>query len=109
MKPLRFLGNSLECLREFPEDVRHDAGYQLEQVQRGKPAKDFKPMPSVGTGVEELRVADGSGTYRVIYLARFAEAVYVLHAFQKKTRATSARDLELARIRYAALKRGRHG
>lgn len=48
MKPLRFLGNSLEGLREFPEDVRHDAGYQLEQVQRGKPARDFKPMPSVG-------------------------------------------------------------
>jgi phage-related protein len=66
-------------------------------------------MPSVGTGVEELRVSDDSGTYRVIYLARFAEAVYVLHVFQKKTRATSARDLELARIRYAALKRGRHG
>jgi phage-related protein len=81
----------------------------LEQVQRGKAARDLKPMPSVRTGVEELRVSDDSGTYRVIFLAQFAEAVYVLHAFQKKTRATSARDLELARIRYAALKRGRHG
>lgn len=65
-------------------------------------------MPSVGKGVEELRVWDNSGTYRVLYVARFAEAVYVLHAFQKKSRATSACDLEQARTRYAELKRGRH-
>lgn len=109
MKPLRFLGNTLECLRQFPEDARHDAGYQLEQVQHGKQPTDFKSMSSVGKGVEELRVWDDSGTYRVLYIARFAEAVYVLHAFQKKTRATSARDLELARSRYAQLRRGKHG
>ena len=105
---MRFLGNSLECLREFPKDVQHDAGYQLEQVQRGKPAKDFKPMPSVEKGVEELRVWGDSGTYRVRYIARFAEAVYVLHAFQKKTRATSERDIDLARARYAELRGGRY-
>lgn len=109
MKPLRFLGNSLECLRQFPEDARHDAGYQLERVQHGKPATDFKPMPSVGKGVEELRVWGGAGTYRVLYIVRFDEAVYVLHAFQKKARATSERDLELARTRYAELGGGRHG
>ena len=108
MKPLRFLGNSLECLRQFPEDARHDVGYQLEQVQHGKQPTDFKPMPSVGKGVEELRVWDDSGTYRVLYVARFTEAVYVLHAFQKKSRATNARDLELAKTRYTDLKRGRH-
>lgn len=108
MKPLRFLGNSLECLRQFPEDARHDAGYQLEQIQHGKQPTDFKPMSSVGKGVEELRVWDDSGTYRVLYVARFADVVYVLHAFQKKSRATSARDLELARTRYTDLKRGRH-
>ena len=108
MNPLRFLGNSLECIRQFPEDARHDAGYQLEQVQHGKQPTDFKPMPSVGKGVEELRVWDDSGTYRVLYVARFADAVYVLHAFQKKSRATSARDLEQARTRYAELKRGKH-
>ena len=66
-------------------------------------------MPSVGTGVEELRVWNDSGTYRVLYIARFADAVYVLHAFQKKTMETSAQDLELARVRYAELKRGKHG
>ena len=108
MKPLRFLGNTLECLRQFPEDARHDAGYQLEQVQHGKQPTDFKSMSSVGKGVEELRVWDDSGTYRVVYIARFTEAVYVLHAFQKKTRATSERDIELARTRYTELRRGRH-
>ncbi len=108
MNPLRFLGNSLECIRQFPEDARHDAGYQLEQVQHGKQPTDFKSMSSVGKGVEELRVWDDSGTYRVVYIARFAEAVYVLHTFQKKTRATSERDIELARARYAELRGGRY-
>jgi phage-related protein len=107
MKPISFLGNALESLREFPEDARQDAGYQLDQVQRGKQPIDFKPMPSVGKGVEELRVWDDSGTYRVIYLARLKEAVYVLHAFQKKTRATSKQDIEVAKSRYAELMRGR--
>jgi phage-related protein len=106
MKPIRFLGNSLKSLREFPEDARQDAGYQLDQVQRGKQPADFKPIPSVGKGVEELRVWDDSGTYRVIYVARLHDAVYVLHAFQKTTRATSKQDVEIATNRYAEL-RGR--
>lgn len=105
MKPLSFLGDSLQCLREFPEDVRHDAGYQLEKLQRGEQPDDFKPMPSIGRGVEEIRIRDDSGAYRVIYLARRAEAVYVLHAFHKKTPATSQRDIETARKRLAFLKR----
>jgi phage-related protein len=72
-------------LRQFPEDARNDAGYQLDKVQRGEPPVDFKPMPSIGKGVEDLRVWDDSGTYRVVYAARLADAVYVLHAFQKKS------------------------
>lgn len=80
MKPVRFLGNSLQCLREFPEDARNDAGYQLDKVQRGGQPDDFKPMPAIGKGVEEIRVMDESGAYCDIYLARRAEAVYVLHA-----------------------------
>ena len=107
MKPVRFLGDSLERLREFPEDARHDAGYQLEQVQRGEQPDDFKPMPSIGKGVEEIRVRDDSGIYRVIYTARLADAVYVLHAFQKKTQATSKRDIATARERFAQLRRER--
>jgi phage-related protein len=107
MKPVRFLGDSLECLREFPEAARHDAGFQLEQVQRGEQPNDFKPMPSIGKGVEEIRVRDDSGIYRVIYTARLPEAVYVLHAFQKKTQATPRHDIETARERFAQLKRER--
>lgn len=107
MKPVRFLGDSLERLREFPEDARHDAGYQLEHVQRGEQPDDFKPMPSIGKGVEEIRVRDDSGIYRVIYTARLADAVYVLHAFQKKTQATSKRDIAIARERFAQLRRER--
>lgn len=107
VKPVRFLGDSLQCLRDFPEDARHDAGYQLDKVQRGQQPDDFKPMPSVGKGVEEIRVTDESGAFRVIYLARRPEAVYVLHAFQKKTQATSRRDIETARKRLAQLPGGR--
>lgn len=106
VKPVRFLGDSLQSLRDFPEEARHDAGYQLEQVQRGEQPDDFKPMPAVGKGVEEIRVTDESGAYRVIYVARRAEAVYVLHAFQKKTQATSRRDIDTAKRRFAELTRG---
>lgn len=106
MKPVRFLGDSLKRLREFPEDARHDAGYQLDKVQRGSQPDDFKPMPSIGKGAEEIRLQDDTGTYRVIYTARVRDAVYVLHAFQKKTRATSKRDIDLATERFAHLMRG---
>lgn len=102
---MAFCGDSLNRLRQFPESARHDAGYQLEQLQRGEQPKDFKPMPAIGKGVEELRVWDDSGTYRVIYTARLADAVYVLHAFQKKTRATSRRDIGIAKQRFNELMR----
>lgn len=105
MKPISFLGDSLKRLREFPEDARHDAGYQLELVQRGRQPEDFKPMPSIGQGVEEIRIRDDTGAYRVIYTARLADAVFVLHAFQKKTQATSKRDIDMAKERYSDLMR----
>ena len=101
MKPIVFVGDSLKRLREFPEDARHDAGYQLDKVQRGQTPDDCKPMPAIGKGVEEIRILDDSGTYRVIYTARLRDAVYVLHAFQKKTQATSKRDADVARQRLA--------
>jgi phage-related protein len=103
VKPIRFLGDSLASIRRFPEAARHDAGYQLEKVQRGQAPDDFKSMPAIGRGVEELRIWDAAGTFRVVYTARRAEAVYVLHAFQKKRQATSKRDIELARQRLAAI------
>ena len=86
MRPIRFLGNALKCLREFPEDARQDAGYQLDKVQRGEQPDDFKPMPSIGKGVEEIRIWDDVGTYRVIYTARMADAVVVLMRFRKRHR-----------------------
>ena len=96
-----------KCLRDFPENARYDAGYQLDKVQRGGQPDDFKPMPSIGNGVEEIRVWDDSGTYRVIYTARLADEVFVLHAFQKKTQATAKRDIDIAKERFVQLMRGR--
>jgi len=103
MKPVRFLGDSLKNLRNFPIYARQDAGRQLDKVQRGKQPDDFKPMSSIGKGVEEIRVLDDAGIFRVIYMARLADAVYVLHAFQKKTQTTSKRDIDTAKARFAQL------
>jgi len=102
-KPLKFLGDSLKCLRDFPEDARQDAGYQLDKVQRGEQPDDFKSIPAIGKGVEEIRVRDDSGAYRVVYTAKLVNAVYVLHAFSKKTQATAKRDIDLAKTRYSEL------
>jgi phage-related protein len=90
----------------FPKDARQNAGRQLLKVQRGDLPDDFKPMSDVGKGVEEIRVWEESGTFRVMYVAKFADAVYVLHAFQKKTRETSKRDKEIAKLRFKHLMRG---
>jgi phage-related protein len=106
MKPVKFLGDTLKGLRAFPVAARQDMGRQLDRVQRGLQPLDFKPMPTIGKGVEEIRVWDDSGTYRVIYTARLADAVYVLHAFQKKTQETAKRDIELAKTRFDQLMRG---
>jgi phage-related protein len=94
-------------MQKFPQNPRIDLGDQNHRIQTGQQPTDFKPMPSVGSGVEEIRVRDTSGAYRVIYTARLAEAVYVLHAFQKKTRATSKPDIEVARARFAELIRSK--
>ncbi|MFM2398995.1 MAG: hypothetical protein RL341_1152 [Pseudomonadota bacterium] len=87
--------------------MRQDVGYQIDKVQRGGQPDDFKPMPAIGKGVEEIRVRDDSGTYRVIYTARVADAVVVLHAFQKKTQTTPQRDIDLAKKRFAELMKGK--
>lgn len=106
MKPIVFVGDSLKRLREFPAEARQDAGYQLDKVQRGQQPDDFKPLPAVGRGVEEIRVWGESGTYRVIYTARMSDVVYVLHCFQKKTQATSKRDIKIARERFSLVLKG---
>ena len=106
MKELEFLGDSLKMLSEFPRDARQVAGYQLRRVQDGLPPEDFKPMTDIGAGVEEIRVWGNAGTYRVLYTARLADKVYVLHAFQKKTQQTLGREKEIARKRFKKLMRG---
>lgn len=100
MKPLVFLGSSQDDLRAMPAPVRHAMGMELMRVQFGGEPADFKPMATVGAGAYELRVREASGAYRAIYVAKFAEAIYVLHAFQKKTQKTGKADLDLAARRY---------
>jgi phage-related protein len=98
IKPVRFVGSSLEDLKSFPKEARRQAGFELDAVQRGRDPSDWKPMKSVGPGVREIRL-HAEGEHRVIYIAKFEEAVYVLHAFRKKTQKTPARDLDLAQRR----------
>ncbi|TNM65793.1 type II toxin-antitoxin system RelE/ParE family toxin [Aliirhizobium smilacinae] len=99
MKPLVFLGDALEQLRAFPESVRKEAGVQLHKLQLGLDPHDWKPMTTIGSGVREIRIRDDSGAFRVIYITRIEDAVYVLHAFQKKSQQTAKRDLDLATAR----------
>jgi len=99
-KALRWVGASLEDLSAFPEGARHEAGYQLRRVQQGLLPDDWKPMASVGPGVYEIRI-HSAVEHRVVYIAKFAEAIYVLHAFEKRTRQTRQTDIDLARKRLA--------
>jgi phage-related protein len=102
-KPLHFLGTSYNDLKAFPDEARRDAGFNLDFVQRGLDPENWKPMKTVGVGVNEIRVRDATGAYRVIYLATRPEAVYVLHCFQKKTEKTSQHDIDLAKRRFKAI------
>ncbi|MCH8054526.1 MAG: type II toxin-antitoxin system RelE/ParE family toxin [Deltaproteobacteria bacterium] len=100
--PLFWLGSSRNDLQAFPPDVRHVAGFQLRRVQQGLEANDWKPVPTVGPGVREIRIHTGL-EHRVFYVSKFTEGVYVLHAFEKRARKTPKRDLELARDRFRAV------
>ncbi|SYX24368.1 Phage-related protein [Citrobacter freundii] len=84
LKPIVWIGSSFDDLRSFPEDIRKTAGFQLHRLQAGLEAADWKPMPEIGRGVEEVRLRYESGAYRIIYIARYANAVYVLHCFNKR-------------------------
>lgn len=99
MKPIQFIGSSQDDLRNFPIEARRECGRELNRVQHGLMPTDFKPMLNVGSGAYEIRV-HVLGEWRVMYVAKFAEAVFVLHAFQKKTPKTRKEDIELAARRY---------
>lgn len=107
MKPITFLGDSLDVIRAFPKGARREAGFQLDKVQRGLGPDDWKPIKAISPSIREIRIRERAGTFRVIYVATLPEAVYVLHAFQKKTRRTTKADLELARGRFRDLVRKR--
>lgn len=98
MKPLKFVGSSLADIRGFPDAVKKEAGYQLNQIQLGFEPSDWKPMSSIGPGVREIRI-HRDGEFRVIYVTRLHDMVYVLHAFQKKTQKTSKKDIDAAKAR----------
>ena len=99
VKFLSFVGSSLDDLRNFPEEARRAAGFELRAVQSGLEPSDWKPMQIIGPGVNEIRI-HVLGEWRVIYVAKLHDTVYVLHAFHKKTRKTSRRDIDLARQRF---------
>jgi len=105
MKSVSFLGDSLAAVRSFPGEARRETGFQIDRAQRGLDPDSWKPMKTVGQGVREIRVRDASGAFRVVYIATLPDAVYVLHAFQKKTQATARRDLDVATGRYMELMR----
>ncbi len=102
MKPIVWLGSSRDDVRRFSDAARKDMGFELYQVQRGLDPSDWRPMPSVGPGVVEIRV-HAETEYRLLYVAKFAEAIYVLHAFAKKTRQMPREAVELTRARFKQL------
>ncbi len=105
MKHIEFHGTSFKDIRAFPQEAKREAGHQLAVIQYGGNPEDWKPMRNIGSGVREIRIKEDSGQSRVIYVAKFKDAVHVRHAFQKKTRATRQADIELARKRLKEIRR----
>jgi phage-related protein len=108
-KEIRWVGSSYTDLLAFPKQPRREAGFQLGRVQAGLDPTDWKPFDEVGAGTREVRISDAKGIFRVMYVAKFEEAVYVLHCFQKKTQVTSKQDKDIAAARYRAVVNTRRG
>lgn len=102
-KAIYWIGTSYKDLLTFPTTVKQDAGYQLHRVQNGFEPEDWKPFQQIGSGVKEIRLSEGNNIYRIMYVAKLANKIYVLHSFQKKTQKTNARDIEIAKARYKAI------
>ncbi len=103
-KEILWVGRARDEIREFPDEAREKAGFELRLVQMGEDPTDWKPIKSVGAGTIEIRIRTEDGAFRVFYVAKFADRVYVLHAFQKKGRKTSKRDIEIGRARYKRMR-----
>ena len=102
-KQIRWVGSAYDDLLAFPKDARKEAGFQLGKVQAGLEPDDWKPFDQVGAGTREIRIREASGIYRVMYVVKFEEAIYVLHCFRKKTQVTSKQDKAIAAARYRAV------
>jgi len=110
-KPIHWLGSSFEDLKDektFSNEARREAGFQLRQVQRGLDPDNWKPFDDVGAGTKEIRITLDDGWYRVMYVTKFPEAVYVLHCFRKKTNSTSQHDKDIASVRYRTMVKERN-
>lgn len=102
-KEIRWVGSSYDDLLHFPYEARREAGFQLGKVQAGIEPDDWRAFEDVGAGVREIRIRESNGIYRVMYVAKFSEAIYIVHCFQKKTQATSKHDKDIAKTRYRAI------
>jgi phage-related protein len=102
--PVAWEGNSREVFMSFPETVKHNFGFYLWQLQEGESPTNYRPLPSVGAGVYELRDQDERAWYRVVYLSRINNVIHVLHCFEKKSRQMPKRDFEKARQRLKVVK-----
>jgi phage-related protein len=105
-KEIRWRGSSYKDLLSFPDEARREAGYQLGFIQLGFEPSDWKPMNNIGQGVKEIRIRI-EGEFRVLYISKYEEAIYVLHAFQKKSKKTSRKDIDTAKTRLRELDRER--
>jgi phage-related protein len=106
-KEIRWMGTAYQDILEFPAETRKEAGFQLGKVEAGLDPDNWKPFDEVGSGTKEIRIRETTGIYRVMYVAKFEEAIYVLHCFQKKTEATTRNDKDVAEARYRAIVRER--
>lgn len=102
-KAIYWVGTTYKDLLAFPDETKKEAGYQLHRIQNGLDPENWKPFQTVGPGVKEIRISSDKKTFRIMYVAKFAERIYILHAFQKKTQKTSSRDIEIAKTRYNAV------
>ena len=102
-KPIYWVGTSYKDLLYFPVNAKQSAGYQLHRIQNGLDPENWKPFQSIGTGVKEIRISDEGNAFRIMYVAKFAERIYVLHSFQKKTQKTRTKDIDIAKARYSAI------
>ena len=102
-KPIYWVGTSLKYLFSFPEEVKREAGYQLHRVQNGLDPENWKPFQAVGVGTREIRISEDGNTFRVMYVTKFSDKIYVLHSFHKKSRKTNTQDINIAKTRYSAI------